>query len=430
MATRSAFKDNSYAINNDEGNYTEAVDLTIEPWNRQTVADGQWLNDRAIAPLSARDVYLADCIDATNSMVYNLTERVNSLDVTGEGYRAVSLVSLNRAADPNATALTSMISNTDAIVPAEGNYYVPSGSFSYFTIDNGGIIQANLDVGRSLQLKFTTAGAAFRTVAGEVGDIQQLQAPNEKVQDKEHNYIPYYANYTTNQWKTLLTAPAIDSSNTGLYVYKVAPTVSNFDKLNAGDGLEIDSTTIKVKYGTNIGVSNGALTAANTTYTGEGCISITGNNNVIHLETDDTLSVENNKLHCNVTSTTYTAGAGLTTAADGSSTAFKLNIIPNAAGTYVVTADVNGSLGWTTTSFNETFTEVSLANNSYLTGKGTSTEKLSVNYGSLKTDVLGEQFTFTGKEGSELAGTMSLSAAIQKLIDAIDNLTPDETTGG
>ena len=36
-------------------------------WNRQTVADGDWLQKKTLAPLSARDVYLASAIDMSTS---------------------------------------------------------------------------------------------------------------------------------------------------------------------------------------------------------------------------------------------------------------------------------------------------------------------------------------------------------------------------
>ena len=36
-------------------------------WNRQTVADGSWLQKYTLNPLSARDVYLAEQIDKGTS---------------------------------------------------------------------------------------------------------------------------------------------------------------------------------------------------------------------------------------------------------------------------------------------------------------------------------------------------------------------------
>lgn len=47
--------------------------LNVSPWTRQTVADGYWQNNNNIRPLSARDVYLAECIEnlSANQIVYN-----------------------------------------------------------------------------------------------------------------------------------------------------------------------------------------------------------------------------------------------------------------------------------------------------------------------------------------------------------------------
>ena len=48
-------------------------------WNRQTVADGDWLQKKTLAPLSARDVYLAEQIDKGNSDVTYVSGKVNEL---------------------------------------------------------------------------------------------------------------------------------------------------------------------------------------------------------------------------------------------------------------------------------------------------------------------------------------------------------------
>ena len=47
--------------------------LMVTPWTRDTVADGYWQNTNTIRPLSARDVYLAECIDnlSANQIVYS-----------------------------------------------------------------------------------------------------------------------------------------------------------------------------------------------------------------------------------------------------------------------------------------------------------------------------------------------------------------------
>ena len=52
--------------------------LNVAPWTRQTVADGYWQNNNNIRPLSARDVYLAECIEnlSANQIVYNAGEGI------------------------------------------------------------------------------------------------------------------------------------------------------------------------------------------------------------------------------------------------------------------------------------------------------------------------------------------------------------------
>lgn len=47
--------------------------LMVTPWTRDTVADGYWQNTNTIRPLSARDVYLAECIDnlSASQIVYS-----------------------------------------------------------------------------------------------------------------------------------------------------------------------------------------------------------------------------------------------------------------------------------------------------------------------------------------------------------------------
>lgn len=54
------------------GNGTTAR-LMVTPWTRDTVADGYWQNTNTIRPLSARDVYLAECIDklSASQVAYN-----------------------------------------------------------------------------------------------------------------------------------------------------------------------------------------------------------------------------------------------------------------------------------------------------------------------------------------------------------------------
>lgn len=48
-------------------------------WNRQTVADGDWLQKKTLAPLSARDVYLAEQIDKGNGDVTYVSGKIDEL---------------------------------------------------------------------------------------------------------------------------------------------------------------------------------------------------------------------------------------------------------------------------------------------------------------------------------------------------------------
>lgn len=73
MAIRDGLFDDAYDLFDANG-FMVAADLTVRPWNRTTVADGQWLQDHAIGPLSARDLYLADCIQSANNNISNITQ--------------------------------------------------------------------------------------------------------------------------------------------------------------------------------------------------------------------------------------------------------------------------------------------------------------------------------------------------------------------
>lgn len=72
MAVRDSLNNNAYEMYSMD-NVLDSVDLTVSAWNRTTIADGQWLQDHAIGPLSARDVYLADQIDDTNAAIADIT---------------------------------------------------------------------------------------------------------------------------------------------------------------------------------------------------------------------------------------------------------------------------------------------------------------------------------------------------------------------
>lgn len=58
----------------------DGVQFQVEPWDRTTVADGRWLQQNAIGPLSARDIFLANTIDEVASAVNELSGKMGSND--------------------------------------------------------------------------------------------------------------------------------------------------------------------------------------------------------------------------------------------------------------------------------------------------------------------------------------------------------------
>ena len=68
--------------------------LMVTPWTRDTVADGYWQNTNTIRPLSARDVYLAECIDnlSASQIVYSGINGI-SISTTANNKYVISYVS-------------------------------------------------------------------------------------------------------------------------------------------------------------------------------------------------------------------------------------------------------------------------------------------------------------------------------------------------
>jgi hypothetical protein len=62
--------------------------LAVEEWNRTTVADGAWLQQNAIGPLSARDIVLANAIDDTNDALAELSGKM--ADVDGRSLKSIN----------------------------------------------------------------------------------------------------------------------------------------------------------------------------------------------------------------------------------------------------------------------------------------------------------------------------------------------------
>lgn len=228
MAVRDALKDDAYEMYgmNDD---IQSVDLTVWPWNRATIADGQWLQDHAIGPLSARDVYLADCIESANQSINNIEGILQNIGIsTGEsganniGYATKSLHTL--ISGP--TTLTSQSGwggKSIALVPkdASDSACFP-GSISYLTFGAGAqgttglpegftsaaVIQANMYSADAYQLAFTPLGLYYRHINGNT--TQGMDPVTE------HSY-----SYVTNP-QTFSALPMFDTSVPGDYFVHVA----------------------------------------------------------------------------------------------------------------------------------------------------------------------------------------------------------------
>lgn len=60
--------------------------LQVSAWDRNTVADGTWININTIKPLSARDVYLAECLDdiSASQRVYKAGNHITITQIPNE----------------------------------------------------------------------------------------------------------------------------------------------------------------------------------------------------------------------------------------------------------------------------------------------------------------------------------------------------------
>lgn len=187
---RDALWDNALDLVNGDG-FVEETDLTIIPWNRTTVADGQWLQDHAIGPLSARDVYLADEIqknvDAIDSIKTTLVDYgMVAGSASGSSGAAVNLVNAGGVRTINYKAVgdnseSDWSEKPTSIVPgSESEAGAPAFTLGYMTLGNasqavdgaalptGGrscIIQGNCAKGNANQLLMLPDGVYYRSLA-------------------------------------------------------------------------------------------------------------------------------------------------------------------------------------------------------------------------------------------------------------------------
>lgn len=187
---RDALWDNALDLVNGDG-FVEETDLTIIPWNRTTVADGQWLQDHAIGPLSARDVYLADEIqknvDAIDSIKTTLVDYgMVAGSASGSSGAAVNLVNAGGVRTINYKAVgdnseSDWSEKPTSIVPgSESEAGAPAFTLGYMTLGNASqavdgaalptsgrscIIQGNCAKGNANQLLMLPDGVYYRSLA-------------------------------------------------------------------------------------------------------------------------------------------------------------------------------------------------------------------------------------------------------------------------
>lgn len=222
MATRDNLKNDAFEMNDMNGLSTE-VDLTVFPWNRSTVADGQWLLDHTIGPLSARDVYLADCIDDALSGIENISATLQNVVSSTDG-NAVGFATktMNFNITKNASEYAEWTNRNCAIVP---NSYTdtacPAGSLTYMTIkpdpdpsaDIGlsftnntfaGIINCNTDPGNAAQIGITDKGIFYRHIGTTKPTKQEFPVGETTntyyVNPEQPNFktVPFFTNPTAN----------------------------------------------------------------------------------------------------------------------------------------------------------------------------------------------------------------------------------------
>lgn len=128
--------------------------LAVEEWNRTTVADGAWLQQNAIGPLSARDIVLANAIDDTNDALSALSAQMTGLD-------GRSLKSVNGRFFSGGEAWEG---SKDAVVP-DGTS-VKNDETVYIPKNDEVILSMNDNGGHSFQLQLKPNEIGYRRLAG------------------------------------------------------------------------------------------------------------------------------------------------------------------------------------------------------------------------------------------------------------------------
>lgn len=143
----------------------DGVQFQVEPWDRTTVADGRWLQQNAIGPLSARDIFLANSIDDVASAVNELSGKIGNND--GRAVNSVTDRFYSGGANQTWTGPDSLI--------ADGQN-IDNNSMIYVPLDNGeAIVQMNTTNNTTHQLKIKANAIGYRKLdnshsAKQVGD--------------------------------------------------------------------------------------------------------------------------------------------------------------------------------------------------------------------------------------------------------------------
>jgi len=143
--------------------------LAVEEWNRTTVADGAWLQQNAIGPLSARDIVLANAIDDTN-------DALSALSAQMEGIDGRSLKSINGRFFSGGSEIWQ--GSDPAIVP-DGTG-VKNDEVIYVPGSDGVILSMNDDAGHAHQLKIKENEIGYRYLAGASTAEGQGTIPDTK----------------------------------------------------------------------------------------------------------------------------------------------------------------------------------------------------------------------------------------------------------
>lgn len=384
MATRSAFLDDSYQMYRMD-NVLDSVNLNVIGWNRATVADGQWLQDNAIGPLSARDMYLADCIDEAWGSINNIRQTLADMgaETTGVNLVGFTMKSLNVAqcSDPDAAYTDNNLGwkakHTSLVTSGAGDTFMTPASLSYLSIGNqaenlgevaqtlaadqyGGILQINTTAKDAYQMAFTPSGIYYRhispsdgtaqTQVGDKGDFTFMDSP------PEFSALPLGA----------MTEQQIDAKLAGYLTTNAAQTTY----LKQSDA----ATTYQTIAGMNSYYTTGQTSAAS--------------------EISDALALKADKSEIPTTVAQLTDSGDYLTTADASLT-------------YLTTADASVTY----------LTEVRINND--LSGNGTVGNELGIAAGAVEGTII--QLTSAGTNRQDL-----LSTWLQRIIDAIAAIQPQQ----